>query len=126
MNMNQWHRSSTIFEAISFAFLGLKGVFVREINVRVQVVIGTLVVCAMLYLRLPFFHMAVLVLAIILVITLEIINTSFEILSDIVHPEFSEKIRDVKDMAAGAVLLASIGACIVGILILLPALIFYV
>lgn len=126
MNMKQWHRSRNIFETFSFALLGLKGAFVRELNIRVQVVIGTLVVCTMLLLRLPLLHMAILILAIILVITLEMINTSFELLSDIVHPEYSEIIRSAKDMAAGAVLLASIGACIVGILILFPAIIFYV
>jgi len=62
--------------------------------------------------------MAVLIIAITLVISLEMINTSFELLSNMVRPEYSEIIRDAKDIAAGAVLLASIGACIVGIVLI--------
>ncbi|MEK7499986.1 MAG: diacylglycerol kinase family protein [Patescibacteria group bacterium] len=126
MHMKQWHRSSSIFEAFSFALRGLQAAFVRELNVRIQILIGTLVVCTMLFLQLPLFHMAILVLAITIVITLEMINTSIELISNMVHPEFSETIRSAKDMAAGAVLLASIGACIVGVMILFPAIISYV
>lgn len=123
--MKKWHRSRNIFEAFSFAFRGLKSILVREHNLRIQIIIGTLVVCTMFFFRIPALHMAVLVLAITLVITLEMINTSFELISDMIHPEYSEIIRNAKDIAAGAVLLANIGACIVGILILLPVIMYY-
>lgn len=119
--MKSWHRSHNIWEAASFALRGVRDIFVREQNVRIQAVVGTLVVCVMLFLRIPALHMAVLITMIVFVIVLEMMNTALEILCDIVHPQFSEPIRSVKDIAAGAVLLASVGACIVGVLVLAPA-----
>ena len=121
MSIKNWHRSKNIGEALTFALRGIQDIFVREQNVRIQALVGTLVVCTMLFLRLPLFQMAILIIMIIFVITLEMINTSLELFSDSLHPQYSETIKSVKDMLAGSVLLASIGACIVGILILAPA-----
>ena len=121
MCMKEWHRSRSFFESAKFGFHGIYQVFVREQNLRIQAVIGTLVVCAMLFLSIPLYQMAILILAIMLVMTLEMINTCLELFSDRVHPEYNEAIRISKDVAAGAVLFASIGACIVGILIFIPS-----
>lgn len=121
MSMKNWHRSQNIGEALYFALRGIQTIFVREQNVRIQAIVGTLVVCIMFFLRLSLSQMAILTMAIIFVITLEMINTAVEFLSDALHPEYSEAIKSVKDILAGAVLLASISACIVGILILVPA-----
>ncbi len=119
--MKEWHRSRSFFEAAQFGFRGIYDVFAREQNVRIQAVIGTLVVCAMIFLKIPLFQMAILVLAIVIVMVLEMINTCLELFSDLVHPEYNEAIRISKDIAAGAVLFASIGSCIVGILIFVPS-----
>jgi diacylglycerol kinase len=61
--------------------------------------------------------------AIALVWSAEGINSALEALCDIVHPDRHDRIRDAKDLAAGAVLLASIGAAIIGCLVFIPALI---
>jgi diacylglycerol kinase len=47
-------------------------------------------------------------------------NTSIELLADVYTQEFNLKIKQVKDIAAGAVLIASIFAAIVGFVIFLP------
>jgi diacylglycerol kinase len=121
MNMKEWHRSRSVSEALYFAFRGVRGVFFREQNIRVQAIIGTLVVCALLFLRVSFIELIVGIFAILLVMTLEMMNTSIELIANLVHPEYSEAIKNAKDIAAGAVLLAGIGACIIGILIFVPA-----
>lgn len=125
MNRKEWHRSTSVPEALYFAFRGMKDIFVREQNIRVQSFVGTLVVCALLFLRVSSVEIAIAILAIVLIITLEMINTSLELLSDIVHPEYSEAVKIAKDVAAGAVLLAGIGACIIGVLIFVPAILHY-
>lgn len=121
MALKHWHRSSSIFEAFTFALRGIGDVFVREQNVRIQLLVGTLVVCAMFFLRIPLSYILIGILAIFLIITLEMVNTSLELLCDLVHPEYSAVIKSAKDIAAGAVLLAGIGAGIIGILIFIPA-----
>lgn len=60
------------------------------------------------------------IFAIAFVIVTESINTAIEIDIDLTSPEYHPYARDTKDVAAGAVLLAVIFACIVGGIIFLP------
>lgn len=60
------------------------------------------------------------VLAITLVWVAEIVNTAFEHLCDAVQPEFHISVKTAKDVAAGAVLVASVAAAIIGTLVFLP------
>lgn len=61
------------------------------------------------------------VFAIGIVLMAEAINTAIEHLSDAVNPEFDQRIGKVKDIAAGAVLIASIAALITGLIIFIPS-----
>lgn len=63
-----------------------------------------------------------LVLAMASAWTAESFNTALEIIVDIASPEYRPAAGRAKDVAAGAVLLCSIGATIVGLIILLPRL----
>ena len=57
-----------------------------------------------------------------LVISLEMINSAVEILCDMVTTDFHPKIKIIKDVAAGAVLVASIASLVIGLFIFIPAL----
>lgn len=59
-------------------------------------------------------------LAIGMVMGLEGINTAIEALSDYVQPERDSRIGHIKDISAGAVLIAAVVAGIVGLIIYLP------
>ena len=52
----------------------------------------------------------------------ETVNTAVEALVDLLSPQFHEQAKVAKDVAAGAVLLLSIAAIIVGLLVLGPPL----
>ncbi len=60
------------------------------------------------------------IFAIVLVIGFEIINTAIEYLVDIVSFEYNVKAKKIKDVAAMATLVVTIGAVIIGILIFGP------
>lgn len=60
--------------------------------------------------------------AIGLVFAAEAINSAIERLADVVQPEKDERIRDVKDISAGAVLACAITALVIGIIVFLPKL----
>jgi diacylglycerol kinase (ATP) len=60
------------------------------------------------------------VLAIVAVWTAEALNTAFEFLTDVASPEFHPLAGKAKDVAAGAVLIAAMGAVVIGILIIGP------
>ena len=63
-------------------------------------------------------HWVAVVICYIAVISLELFNTAIEKLCDLVEPNLNSKIRYVKDMTAGAVLWACIGALAIFIIIL--------
>lgn len=115
--MKDWHKSVSLLEATRFAIRGILIAATRERNVRIQILLGTLVVCILIFLHAHVWDIAVVLLAIVLVVGLEMMNTCIELLADALHPEYSAAIRDVKDVAAGAVLLTSIVAGIIGLLI---------
>ena len=58
-----------------------------------------------------------------LVFITEIINTSIEYLSDYVSPHFSKEIKNVKDLAAAAVLISAVFAIVIGSIIFLSKII---
>ena len=62
-----------------------------------------------------------LVLAMVSVWGAEALNTALELLADAAKPEFHPLVKQAKDVAAGAVLIAAIGAAVIGALIFIPA-----
>ena len=50
----------------------------------------------------------------------EILNTAIEAVLDLVQPDHDERVGVVKDLAAGAVLVASIGATVIAFIVFVP------
>lgn len=92
--------------SIKYAFEGVHIAFTREPNLSIQLIIGTLFSVLAVFYELWNFALAHLVLMSV-VISMEMMNTAFETLCDVVHLDFHPKIKIVKDMAAGAVLVCS-------------------
>jgi diacylglycerol kinase (ATP) len=61
-----------------------------------------------------------LVVAIVLVWVAEAMNTAFEYVCDVISPEFHVSVEKAKDIAAGAVLICSGGAAVLGVLTFWP------
>lgn len=91
-----------------------------EASIKIQVVLAILVTIAGFYYEISNTEWILQVLAISLVIGIEGANTAIEKICDFIHPEFDKRIGFIKDVSAGAVMLVSIGAIIVGLIIYLP------
>jgi len=115
-------RSRNILEAFRFAFAGLGYVLRTQRNVRIHLTIAVGVVALGLWLGLPPAQWAVLALTIGFVLASEMLNTVAEALVDLVSPGYHPLAKVVKDVTAGAVLLAAIVSVIVGLLVLGPPL----
>ncbi len=110
--------SRRLMQSFRCAFRGLKRAFSEEQTFRVQVIIiGSVIVVLMLCFHLSTLEKAVIVLVIFFIWILELINTVFERLTNIIKPNITPEVRAVKDIMAGAVLLGSIGAVIIAFLI---------
>lgn len=111
-------KNRSFCERLQFAFDGVAAAWRREKSFRSQLVVAALVVMVLLYLQVALLWWAIIGLLIVLVLTTELLNSAFEALIDHLHPDQHPEIRVIKDMAAGAVLLASIGALLIGGLLL--------
>jgi len=81
-----------------------------EHSMRMHIAALSLAIGALVILRPEPLWWALLALTSALVMATELINTALEHLVDHLHPEVHPRIRIVKDCAAGAVLIASLGA----------------
>jgi diacylglycerol kinase len=89
---------------------------------RIHLVAATAVLILAAALRVSRLELACLLLCIMMVTALEMINTVVESVVDLVTEEYHPLAKIAKDAAAGAVLVSSIGAAVVGLLILGPPL----
>jgi len=105
---------------LKIAVFGLKSAFKEEKNFRIQFLIGVIVIFLMIILGLNAIEDCVLLLTIMVVLSLELINSQIEKFLDIIHPEHHPRVKIIKDFSAGAVLLSAIGSVVIGILIFLP------
>lgn len=108
--------------AFGHAFRGWSFVLRTQQNAWIHSFIAMVVIVVGLWLGLPARDWAVLVLTIAMVFTAEFINTAIEALVDLAMPMHHPLAKVGKDVGAGAVLIASLAAVIVGLLILGPPL----
>ena len=115
-------RSRNIIESFRFAFAGLWYALRTQRNTRIHLVIAAAAIAVGVWLELSFTQWAVLTLTIGSVLVSEMLNTVAETLVDLISPGYHPLAKIVKDVTAGAVLLAAIVAVIVGLLVLGPPL----
>ncbi|OIJ22135.1 hypothetical protein BKP45_05530 [Anaerobacillus alkalidiazotrophicus] len=100
-----------------FAWSGLKNAFRHEQNIRIHFTIGLVIIVLSFLLNIPLFEKIILLLVIGVIISLEVMNTAIERVVDLVTKEYHPLARIAKDVSAGAVLIFSMFAVIIGILI---------
>jgi diacylglycerol kinase (ATP) len=88
-------------------------------NLRIHAVATIAVLGLGLATGLPDWKWVALWMAIGLVWSAELVNTAIEGLCDLVQPERDERVRRIKDAAAGAVLVAALAAAVVGVAVFL-------
>ncbi len=108
-----------IIRAFYNAFRGIKEAFIEQ-SFRILFVIALFVVFCLFYFPFEPLERAILILVVALVLSLELINSQIERILDILRPDYSEEVRKMKDISAGAVLVASIGAIFLAVIIILP------
>ena len=94
--------------------------FRSQRNLKIQVILGLAAVAAGFALGISRVDWLAIVLCIIVVSVAEVVNTAIESAVDLASPEWHELARAAKDAAAGAVLLASAGSVIVGLIVFAP------
>ena len=104
------HKS--FWNAISGALWMLKS----ERNFQIEVFALIINLFLIVFLKVSPFDAAIILGVSFTVLSLEILNTCAEKICDIIQPEFDERVKIIKDIAAGAVFIMAIASVAVGIL----------
>ena len=117
------HRRTLSDRAGSFrhAIFGLVDILRTEHTAWIHVTTTGIVLLVSWWVQLSLTELCIVLLCIMAVWSTEAINTVFEILVNIVSPNFSTTAKRAKDIAAAAVLIASVGSAMIGLLIFIPA-----
>jgi len=107
-------------KSVRYAFKGMLILIRTESSIQLQVFIAIVVTIAGFYFDISKTEWMVQITMIGLVMSIEGINTAIEYIADFVHPEHHKKIGLIKDIAAGAVFIASVIAVIIAGFIYIP------
>ncbi len=108
--------------SFKYAFNGLKLFFRNDHNGRVHLSAALIAILFSWLLHISSLEWIAILMVIAAVMVTEIINAAIEKLADVVSPGYHPKIKIVKDLAAGAVLMTAILALVVGSIIFVPKL----
>ncbi len=106
-----------LWRSFNHAFEGIMYATRTQPNMRVHLVVAALVLLASLVLHLERYYIVALIVLIALVLSLELLNTAIEAIVDLLTVAHHPLAKTAKDAAAGAVLVASVAAVVVGYLI---------
>ena len=112
----------TFLRSARFALQGSVQFFSHQRNAKIQTVMGLTAIALGFIVSITPYQWLLVLFCIGLVISLEMLNSAIEIFCDMVTTDFHPKIKAIKDVAAGAVLVASLISLVIGLIIFIPAL----
>ena len=114
MPLRQWLKSA------NFAIEGILHGARTQRHLRYHFISAAAVLIVSYVLGVSRLEFILLSLAVILVLSAEMLNSAVEAVVDLLSPDYTEKARIAKDIAAGAVFITAFGAAVLGYVILFP------
>ncbi len=108
---------SKTFKSFAYALRGIKTVWKEETNFQIQSVAAVIVLFFVLYFDFTLIESAIVITIVLFVLVSEMINTAMEDLCNKIEPNQDPVIGKIKDISSGFVLLASVGAIMVGVMV---------
>ncbi|MBN2407299.1 MAG: diacylglycerol kinase [Elusimicrobia bacterium] len=110
-------KKTNIVKSFDYALRGLVYAVKTQRNMRIHLITAVLVIIVSLFLNLSRTEMIAIIFAISLVLITEILNTSSELMVNLITDRHHPLAKIIKDMSAGAVLFSSICAILVGYMV---------
>ena len=108
--------------SVGYALKGMILLLRTEASIQIQFGIAVIMTIAGFYFQISHTEWILQLFAIGLVMGIEGVNTAIEKISDYIQPKNDPKIGFIKDISAGAVMIVSIVASIIGLIIYVPKL----
>ncbi len=109
-------------KSFSWALSGISLAFRTQFNFRFHVFSTVVALFLAIVLKISALEWCIVLFCIASVITAELLNTSMEFNTDLISPGYHETAKNVKDLAAAAVLVVSMISAIIGGIIFIPKL----
>lgn len=106
--------------SFKYALEGIFSALKTEPNLKFHFLAGAIVILLGWFFLISILEWIIVITMMGLVISLELTNTAIEAVVDYLIPNIHPVAKKVKDISAGAVLIASISALIIGLLVFLP------
>ena len=117
-------KNQTFSKSVVNALRGIKVSIGSERNIKMQISIMVLLIILGFLLKFTPTDWVIIILTSVVVLAVEMINTAIEFTVDMVcKGEYNPMAKNAKDIAAGAVLMISMGAAVIGSIIILPKII---
>lgn len=108
------------------ALAGLRHALSTQPNFLIHLTVSTLVIVAGVFFQIPFLEWIIIFFIIALGLVIELLNTAIEATVDVATQKFHPIAKIAKDTAAAAMLVYAVGASVVGLLIFVPKIWFYI
>lgn len=110
-------RKHRVMDSFNYAIRGLFHALRTERNMKIHLVAAILAVGMGFVFRLSSQELLFILMAVVIVVITELFNTAMEKLGDVIAPNHDDKVRQAKDICAGAVLVSAIFALVTGYLV---------
>ena len=107
-------------ESFRYAWNGIKMLVITQVNARIQLTLTIIVTILGFIFSITSYEWLALLMSMAVVWSAEALNTAIEWIVDKISPKYEIYAGLIKDIAAGAALLASFFAFIVGLVIFIP------
>ena len=114
--------SISIANSFKFAFEGLNYALKTQKNLHIHLLFAFLILIFSIWLKVSSIELAILLTVMMIVISLELVNSALESLVDLVCAENHHLAKISKDVGAAAVLFSAIASMVIGVIILGPKL----
>lgn len=115
------YKSQGFVNTFKNARKGMRLSLKSEQNIRVHIICGALALSLGFALHFSIVKFCILLLTIVMVISAEMMNSAIEFaLDSIYHNKYSKMVGMAKDIAAGAVMIVTVVALMIGVLLFVP------
>ena len=116
------NRTRSFAAAVTNATHGIRDFFRYERNGRIQAIIAIIVLLAGALFQLSSLEWMFVLICICAVLSAEMMNSAVEHLCNLVQNDYHPLVKKIKDVSAGAVLVASLISIVIGLIIFIPKL----
>jgi len=102
------------------AFTGLFFILETQTNFKIHIFLSIIAIFLGFLLKISYYEWLIIIILIVVGLSIESLNTIIEEIADFINEDWNEKIKIIKDMAAGVMFIFALGSVFIAGLIFLP------